>query len=129
MLKKLLLAVLVLAAQNAGAVTRLTTQSASKSGVTPTRWTMASSETYKFRNDGRVVLLFEKTGAGACTVTLVTPGTAGGLAIADQTVSVIASTGDTAVGPLPTSLFNDSSGDVSFTLSDTVGLSVAILKL
>lgn len=90
---------------------------------------VASSNTYQFSNDGKVFLLFEKTGAGASTITVTTPGTIQGIAISDLTASVAATTGDVIVGPFPPSLFNDSSGKVQFTISDTVGLSLIALRL
>jgi hypothetical protein len=111
------------------AATTLNVQPASKAGVTPSRLGLSSTETYKARNNGRTLLLFEKTGSGNCTVTIVTPGTAGGLAISDQTVVVPASSGDKVIGPFPTALFNDANGDLSFSVSDTAGLSVAVIKL
>lgn len=115
----------------AGATTRVGVQTATKAGVTSPQLILTTSETWKFRNDGRTVLLFEKSGtaAGACTVTITTPGTVNGLAISDQTISVAASTASRKqAGPFPASLFNDASGDVSFTVTDTVGLVVAVVK-
>jgi len=111
------------------AATNLTVQTGSKAGVTPTRMFISSTETWKFRNNGKTILLFEKTGAGNATVTITTPGSVGGLAIADQTVEVVASSGDKAVGPLPASLFNDSNGNVSFTLVNDTGITVALISL
>lgn len=101
-----------------------------KSGLTATYTSsgLLTTNTYKVRNDGKVLLHFKKTGAGACTVTITTPNTSQGLAIADQTVTVPATTGDVFVGPLPASLFNDSSSDVAFSISDTVGLSFAVIR-
>ena len=72
---------------------------------------------------------YDATGAGACSVVIVTQATSQGFAIADQTVSVPATTGDKFIGPFPASLFNDASEKVSYTLSDTVGLSVAVIRL
>ncbi len=101
-----------------------------KAGLTATYTSsgLLTTNTYKVRNDGKVFLHFKKTGAGSCTVTITTPNTSQGLAISDQTVSVPATTGDVFVGPLPASLFNDSSSDVAFTISDTVGLSFAVIR-
>ena len=130
MARKLLgIALVMLLAPAAFAVTRLNVQAASKSGITPTRHVVASTETYKVRNDGKTFLLFEKTSAGACTVTIITPGTANGLAIADQTVTVAATVGDVVIGPMPRGIFNDASADFTFTLSDTLGLTVAVIRL
>ena len=101
-----------------------------KAGLTATYTStgLLAANTYKVRNDGKVFIHFKKTGAGACTVTITTPGTSQGLAISDQTVTVPATTGDVFVGPLAPSLFNDSSSDVAFTISDTVGLSFAVIR-
>jgi|CXWL01.1.fsa_nt_gi hypothetical protein len=100
------------------------------SGLTATYTSsgLLTTNTYKVRNDGKVFIHFKKTGAGACTVTIVTPNTSQGLAISDRTVNVPATTGDVFVGPLPASLFNNSASDVEFTISDTVGLSFAVIR-
>jgi hypothetical protein len=109
----------------------LTVQPSSSSGITPTRTgsLLAGTTTYAFKNDGRTFLAFAKSGASDCTVTIVTPVTVGGVAVADVTVTVPASTGDKMVGPFPRSLFNDANGKVSFTMSNTTGLTVAVIKL
>jgi hypothetical protein len=111
--------------------TRLTVQAMSVNGTTPTYTTSLSSTStnYYFRNDGKTFLHFKKTGAGACTVTVVTQTTVGGFALADLTVSVAATTGDVMIGPFPASIFDDSNGDVWFSISDALSLGVATLKL
>lgn len=131
-MKMLLAAVLAaaLAVPAAASEVRLSVEQNLKSGLAATYTSsgLLAANTYKFRNDGKVFLHFKKTGAGDCTVTITTPGTSQGLAIADQTVTVVATTGDKFVGPLPPSLFNDASSDVSFTISDTVGLSIGVIR-
>ena len=109
---------------------RVSVEQALKSGLTATYTSsgLLTANNYKVRNDGKVFLHFKKSGAGACTVTIVTPNTSQGLAISDQTVTVPATTGDVFVGPLPPSLFNNASSDVEFTISDTVGLSFAVIR-
>lgn len=131
MLSLLLVSALVLATPVMAAEVRLSVEQMLKAGLTATYTSsgLLAANTYKFRNDGKVFLHFKKSGAGACTVTITTPNTSQGLAISDQTVTVDASTGDEMVGPLPISLFNDASSDVSFTISDTVGLSIAVVRL
>ena len=110
---------------------RITPTALVKEGVTAayTASGLATTNNYKVRNDGKVFLHFKKTGVGTCTVTIVTPGTVQGIAIADVTVSVPATTGDVFVGPLSPSLFNDASSDIEYTLSDTVSLSVGVFRL
>lgn len=97
-------------------------------GVTVTRHSsLSTSDTYKFRNTGKTRLLVTKSGAGACTLTIVTPATVRGLAVSDKTVTVAASTGDMAVGPFPPSLYNDENGDVSVTFSEITGIIAAVI--
>jgi hypothetical protein len=108
----------------------LNPQKLSDVGVAPTRaGSLSASNTYIVRNNGRTLLLFEKTGAGNCTVTVQTPAKQGGLDVAERTFNVPATTGDVAAGPFPPSLYNDASGDLRFTLSEVTGLTVAVVSL
>ncbi len=106
-------------------------QDIASGGVAPsyTGSLVANTNTYTASNDGRVFLHFKKTGAGICTVTVVTPATYKGAAVADQTFTVPASTGDVMYPLQPKSLFTDGNGDVSFTCSEVTGLTVAVLRL
>lgn len=90
-----------------------------------------TTDTYQVPNDGRTFLHVKKTGAGACTVTVVTPATvAGGLGVADATFSVAATTGDRMIGPFDPSVFNDpATGLMNVTFSDVVGLTFAAVRL
>lgn len=102
-------------------------QTASQTGITPTRTAIATGNTYKVRNSGNVNLMFEKTGSGAATITIVTPAKIAGLAVPDVTITVPATTGDITAGRFPPSLFNDSAGDLSFTTDDGAGLTCAVI--
>ncbi len=123
--------ILGMAPQQAKAATSLTVQTMTKNGVNTSRVSggISSTETYKFRNDGDTFLLFEKTASGTASVFFGVTTTVAGLSVSSLTVTVPATAGDVAVGPFPTRIFNDSSGDVSFTVSETGGLSLAIFKL
>jgi hypothetical protein len=120
-----------LAAVTVSADTVLTPQVASKAGIsiTPTNSGLVANVNYQFRNDGRTALLFTKSGAGACTVSVGAQATFGGLAVSSQTITVPATTGNVIAGPFPPAIFSDASGDVHFTMTDTVGLSVSVIKL
>jgi hypothetical protein len=91
--------------------------------------TLSASNTYFVRNSGRAFLHFKKSAAVDCVVTIQTPVTVGGLAVAEQTVTVDATTGDVFIGPFPPSIYNDGNNDLKFTLSDVDGLTVAVLEL
>ena len=90
---------------------------------------LSASDTYLIPNDGATFLHFKKTGAGSCTVTIATNGSYKGLAIADQTATVPATTGDVMVGPFPTNPYNNSAGQVAVTLSNITGLSMAAYRI
>ena len=108
---------------------RITPQDGSKLGITPSyTGSLSASNTYQVRNTGHTILHFKETEATACTVTVQTPGTVGGLAIAENEVTVAASSGDVMIGPLSKGLFDDSDGDIEFTLSNIDGLTVAAVN-
>ena len=74
---------------------------------------------------GRLFLSIANVTSAARTLTIVTPGTQDGLAVADRTVTLSASS-EYLVGPfLPTSVYVTTSGYVDFTYSDA-GASVEV---
>lgn len=90
---------------------------------------LSIANTYVFRNNGKTLLHFKKTGAGACVVTVNSPKTVAGHAIAAGTNSIPATTGDEFMGPFPSEVYDDPNHDVSFTLSEITGLSVAVIQV
>lgn len=106
----------------------LTPQDLTSAGVTVTRTALSTSDTYIVRvPPGGVVINWRKTGAGQAIVTVQTPGTVDGLAIAERTVTVPASTGDVA-GVYRKEPYADSSGDLRFTVDEDTGLTAAVLR-
>ena len=78
---------------------------------------------------GSATVIHVKNGSGAAvTVTVVTPGTVGGLASADVTVSVPAA-GDRFIGPISDGLFRGSDGYADVTYSSATSVTVAALVL
>jgi len=107
---------------------RLTPQTLTSTTTTVTRNAMSTANTHQVLNSpGGTILNFEKSGAGEATVTITTPGTVDGLAIADRTVTVPASTGDVAVW-LPYANYTNGSGDIEFTTDEDTGLTVAVFQ-
>jgi len=108
----------------------LTPQDLAATGITPSyTGSLLTTNTYLVRNNGKMFLHFKKAGAGDCVVTIQTPPTVGGLAVAEQTVTVPATTGDKMIGPFPPSIYNSSTGDLKFTLGEITGLSVAVVSM
>ena len=88
-----------------------------------------TTDTYTVRNTGRMILHIIKAGAGDCVVTIQTPALVGGLAVDEVTVTVVANTGRQFIGPFPPSIFNNGNGDLKFTLSDILTMTVAVLEI
>lgn len=109
-----------------------TVRSVVTTGLNPTyAGSLSTSDTYQCDNDGKVWIHFKKANAVDCTVTFLTPATAGrdGLAIAELTVTVPASGGERLVGPFEQQIFNNSSGKLQWTLSDVDGLTMMVCHL
>lgn len=91
-----------------------------------------------FTNDGNTILVFLNSNASARTLTLAgnafsKPGF-GDVSAADagETVTIPGSGtngGRCVVGPFPTGRFNNSSGQVSYTIDAVTGLTVGVIKL
>lgn len=105
-------------------------QRISAAGVTPSRTgSLLTADTHIVRNNGRMWLHFLKDGAGDCEVTVQTPASVAGLAIAERTFTVVATTGDVVAGPFAPGTYNDGLGDLRFTLDEITGLDVAVLQI
>lgn len=76
-----------------------------------------------------VILVLNNGSGSSITATVVTPGTEGGLAIADQTIVVPAGARVNA-GPFPAELFADpTDGRAHVTYSAVTSLTVGVLRL
>lgn len=114
----------------------LTQQTAVFTGLSFTYDTASTADV--FANDGRTVLVFLNGNASSRTLTLTgnafsKPGF-GDISAADagETVTIPGSGtngGRMIVGPFPPDRFNNSSGQVSYTLDVATGMTVAAVKL
>lgn len=92
---------------------------------------VATGNTYTVPNVRRMCLHFKKTGAGNATITMITPLTVQGEAVADPTITITATTGDTmvALGKFPDLFTDPATGLFSFTTDEGTGLTVAAIDL
>jgi hypothetical protein len=67
--------------------TTLTAQTPGSAGHTPT-YAAANADGHQFRNSGRSILHVKNGGGGSINVTILTPGSADGNAVADKVVAV-----------------------------------------
>ncbi len=117
----------------------MATLSIQTSAFTGLNYSLASASTGDvFPNDGHTILIFLNGNASSRTLTIAgnafsKPGF-GDISAADagETVTIPGSGtsgGRCIVGPFPTGRFNNSSGQVSYTLSDATDMTVAAVKI
>lgn len=107
----------------------LATQAVTRAGVAPAYAAVSASDT--FTPDADTYLQVKNANAGACTVTIVTPRTDQvGNPVADNVVSVPATTGDRMIGPFPAEFYADPiTGLATVTFSPTASVTVGAFKL
>ena len=79
-------------------------------------------------NNERTFLMVDNADASSMNVTIQTPGTVKGLAIADRVVAVAASK-EALIGPFPASVYNDGQGRLLVDFSPVTSLTVGALSL
>jgi hypothetical protein len=103
----------------------LTPQVVSIAGTAPT-YAAASAGGDTVPAGERTWIHVKNAGGSPITVTVTTPGTVSGLAIADVSVSVPATTGERLIGPLPSNLFGD---QVAVSYSGVTTVTIAALQI
>ncbi len=109
------------------AATVLTVQTAPHTGLDISYSTPTQTDGHTAPTGGGIGLLVKNT-SGGVTVTLVTPGTVDGLAVADRTVTVTA--GHDELIPLPYEVYGDpATGLVTFNLSAFANTTMACVRV
>lgn len=90
-------------------------------------YTPANVDGHSFGNNGRRLLHVVNGSAGPVTVTVPTPGTVDGNAIADRAVVVVAG-GDMFIGPF-SGAYQQSDGSVHVDYSAAASVTVALLEV
>lgn len=108
--------------------TILAAQQVSRSGLTPA-FSAGNADGHYVPNDGKMMLEVKNASASPITVTIQTPGTVDGNAIADLVVTVPANTGDKMIGPFPPSIYNQADGSIYADLSAVTSVTLAALRL
>lgn len=104
----------------------ISTQQMAITGTQATYSAVSASDTADISN-GRTFAHVKNAGASSDTVTVVTPGTVSGLAIADLTVSVANGT-EKFIGPLDPAVFA-TAGIATVTHSYTTSVTIAFVSL
>jgi hypothetical protein len=103
------------------AVVNLTVQDVARSGLnlTGAKTTVVVANDYYFPNDGRTKLFVNNIAATGNTVTIETPNTVDGAAIADKTVAQL-TLEKHLIGPFPQNFYNNGDGNMHVTFSAIV---------
>lgn len=107
--------------------TALVPQQVVRAGLTPV-FSAANADGHSVANDGHVMLEV-KNGSGApITVTVQTPGTVDGLAIAELVVTIPATSGDKMIGPFQPGIYNQADGTIYVDFSAVTTVTVAAVR-
>ncbi len=108
----------------------LASQSITRAGLA-SAYTAASGGGDTFTADGQTFLHVKNASGAPISVTIVTPrNNRYGNPIADNVISVPATTGDRMIGPFPADEYNDpTAGIASITYSATTSLTVGVFQL
>lgn len=74
---------------------------------------LSTGSNYQFLNDGRILIHVKNGGGSTDVVTVISQKTVGGLAVADQAVSILAGA-EAMIGPFNSDIYNDANGKVNF---------------
>jgi hypothetical protein len=107
----------------------LTPQQIVRTGLAPVFAGWDAGLQHGFANDGRIFAQVKNTNAAVRTVTVQTPGTVDGLAVAERTVNIPATTGDVMIGPFPPSAYNQADGQVYLDIDVVLNVTIAIFRL
>lgn len=105
----------------------LSVENISLTGLNATYNAVSASDEFP-NTSGRIFIHVKNGDASANTVSITTPKTFEGLAVADAGGSVPAGE-DRFFGPFKPGLFNDSSGNVTVTHSNTTANTIAVLRV
>jgi hypothetical protein len=108
--------------------TTLSYQQVVRTGLETTYAAVDATNGNRFINDGRMFLHVKNGHTSPITVTIATPGTVDGLAVADQAV-VVTNAEERMIGPFPPGIYNDGSGYVQITYSLGTAMTIALLRL
>lgn len=106
----------------------LTPQDIVRTGLTQTYAAVDQANGNQFANDGLMFLHVKNAGVGSTNVTIGTPGTVDGLAVADLVVAVGAGV-EKMIGPFPAGIYNQAGGLVYVDWSVGTSVTAAVLRM
>lgn len=95
-------------------------------GISPTYQAFDQPNGMEFLYTGREIIHIKNTNGSGRTLTIPTPGTVDGLAIADKTISVPATTGDKMLPVKPSYVQTD--GKVYLDIDAGAGVTIGVIR-
>lgn len=108
--------------------TTVTPQQLARAGITPSYNAATVTDGDGFANDGRTFIHVKNTGVET-TLTIQTPATVRGFAVAEDTKTIPATTGDKMYGPFEPELYNQANGQVYLDWSQVTGVTFAVVRM
>jgi hypothetical protein len=105
----------------------LTVQNIVRAGLEPS-YDAAAAGGDEFANTGDEFIHVKNGDGSSHTVTIETPATVDGLAVADRDVAIPAGE-ERMIGPFPGSTYNDGDGMVQLTYDGVTSVTLAVLKV
>ncbi len=105
----------------------LSVQDIERSGLEPS-YSSAAGDGHSFQNNGRVFVHVKNDDGSSKTITIQTPGTVDGLAVADRTVDIPAGE-ERMIGPFSPGQYNQSDDTVYVDYSATTSVTIAALRM
>lgn len=105
----------------------LTYQQIDRDGVVPS-YASANADGNSLANDGRMFLHVKNGSGSSINVTVETPGTVDGNAVADKVVAVAAGS-EKMIGPYPPDVYNQSDGTMYIDYSAVTSVTVGVLRI
>jgi hypothetical protein len=108
--------------------TALTVQQITRSALTPTYTAANASGGNSIpNNDGQILLIVKTVGTG-CVVTVDTPGTVDGNAIANKTYT-LGTNAERHIGPFPPNVYNQADGSVYLDFDSVTSVTLSAERL
>ena len=105
----------------------ISVQNLVRAGALPV-FTACAQTDLQVTNDGHTILEFKNTNAATRTITFQTPGTVDGLAVAEATATIAATTGDLIFKPFPPAHYMQADGNLYVDLSAFADVTVAAYR-
>jgi hypothetical protein len=106
----------------------MTVQQISRDGIVPSYDAGDAVNGHEFANNGKTFLHVKNGGGSSINVTIPTPGSVDGLAVAERIVAVAAGA-EKMMGPFPTATYNQAGGLVYVDLSDATSVTLDAFRI